>query len=93
MNGMMLHFLGDDTEVNVLRLCHKALNPLRKDIVDKLDLDFGPVTCGAVCVYPARVLDAATTLKNAGSNLPVASGKELRKVKKMSKSILNYFYQ
>ncbi|CAG7815725.1 unnamed protein product [Allacma fusca] len=63
---------GDDTEANVLRLCHKALNPLRRDIVDKLGLNLD-LTCGAVCVYPARVSDAAGVLRNAGSNLPVAS--------------------
>ena len=65
---------GDDTEANVLRLCVKALNPIRKDILNELDLDF-ELTCGAVCVYPARVEDAAQHLKNSGSSLPVASGK------------------
>jgi len=65
--------IGDDTEANVLRLCVKALNPIRKDILTELDLDF-KVTCGAVCVYPARVADAAQHLKKAGSSLPVASG-------------------
>ena len=70
-------FAGDDTEVNVLRLCHKAINPLRKDILDALNLDLGEeLTCGAVCVYPARVADAALALRNANSNLPVASGKK-----------------
>jgi len=63
---------GDDTEANVLRLCVKALNPIRKDILDELDLDFH-LTCGAVCVYPARVEDAAQHLKKSGSSLPVAS--------------------
>lgn len=66
---------GDDTEANVIRLCHKALNPVRKDILDKLELDF-PLHCGAVCVYPARVEDAYRTFQRAKSNLPVASGSE-----------------
>ncbi len=57
----------------MLRLCVKALNPVRKDILDELDLDF-KLTCGAVCVYPARVQDAAVHLKKMGSSLPVASG-------------------
>ncbi|ODN04962.1 Deoxyribose-phosphate aldolase [Orchesella cincta] len=63
---------GDDTEANVLRLCHKALNPIRKDILMKLNLEI-LLTCGAVCVYPARVEDAYNTLQTAKSDLPVAS--------------------
>ncbi|CAL8110862.1 unnamed protein product [Orchesella dallaii] len=63
---------GDDTEANVLRLCHKALNPIRKDILKELNLEI-PITCGAVCVYPARVEDAYKTLQAAKSILPVAS--------------------
>jgi deoxyribose-phosphate aldolase len=64
---------GDDTEVNVLRLVHKALNPLQKGACR--GEDYPPVTCAAVCVYPARVPDACRVLKAAGSDLPVASGK------------------
>lgn len=64
---------GDDMDANVIRLCHKALNPVRRDIVEKLDLGF-KLECGAVCVYPARVKDAYTALQNAKSELPVASG-------------------
>jgi deoxyribose-phosphate aldolase len=63
---------GDDTEANVTRLCYKALNPLRSDILDELKLDFSP-KCGAVCVYAARVGDAARTLKSLKSSLPIAS--------------------
>lgn len=70
---ILLYITGDDTEANVIRLCHKALNPVRKDILDKLELDF-PLHCGAVCVYPARVEDAYRTFQRAKSNLPVASG-------------------
>lgn len=36
---------------------------------------FAGITVGAVCVYPARVSDAVNTLKAAGCNIPVASGK------------------
>jgi len=63
---------GDDTEANVTRLCYKALNPLRSDILEALNLDFIP-KCGAVCVYPARVQDASRTLKSLNSKLPIAS--------------------
>jgi len=63
---------GDDTEVNVHRLCIKALNPLHPEIVNELGLDL-KITCGAVCVYPARVEDAVKALREANSNLPVAS--------------------
>lgn len=33
------------------------------------------ITVAAVCVYPARVTDAVNSLKAAGCNIPVASGK------------------
>jgi deoxyribose-phosphate aldolase len=48
---------GDDTPGNVTRLCHKAKQPVRQDILEKLGFT-KPLTVGAVCVYPARVPDA-----------------------------------
>lgn len=41
---------------------------------------FAGITVGAVCVYPARVPDAVNTLKAAGCNIPVASGKLYLKI-------------
>lgn len=61
---------GDDTEGRVQRLCHKAMRPLREDIVQGLGLAAMP-TVGAVCVYPTTVAAAVKTLK--GSGIPVAA--------------------
>ena len=61
---------GDDTEERVERLCAKARNPLRRDLVEALGLDYMP-TVGAVCVYPTLVATAVKALK--GSGIPVAS--------------------
>ncbi|XP_072290404.1 deoxyribose-phosphate aldolase [Eucyclogobius newberryi] len=64
---------GDDTPSNVQRLCLKALQPLRSDLLQELHLDHAGVTTAAVCVYPSRVCDAVKTLRAANSKLPVAS--------------------
>uniref|UniRef100_A0A8C7KCK4 deoxyribose-phosphate aldolase n=1 Tax=Oncorhynchus kisutch TaxID=8019 RepID=A0A8C7KCK4_ONCKI len=57
---------GDDTPGNVHRLCMKATQPVRYDLLKS-------VTTAAVCVYPSRVADAVKSLKAANSSLPVAS--------------------
>jgi deoxyribose-phosphate aldolase len=62
---------GDDTPGRVRRLCAKARQPLRPDMLEKLGLDGEKVTVGAVCVYPSRVREAVEALK--GSGIPVAS--------------------
>lgn len=61
---------GDDTPGRVQRLCAKARNPLRRDLVEALGLDHMP-TVGAVCVYPTMVAHAVKALE--GSGIPVAS--------------------
>jgi deoxyribose-phosphate aldolase len=61
---------GDDTPGRVHRLCAKARQPLRDDIVEKLGLTKMP-TVGAVCVYPTMVPHAVKALE--GSGIPVAS--------------------
>ena len=61
---------GDDTPGRVARLCAKARNPLRGDLVEALGLDHAP-TVGAVCVYPTMVAPAVKALE--GSGIPVAS--------------------
>jgi deoxyribose-phosphate aldolase len=62
---------GDDTPSNVQRLCAKAKAPIRKDILEKLGCADLNITCGAVCVYPARVKDAVAALE--GTGIPVAA--------------------
>jgi deoxyribose-phosphate aldolase len=62
---------GDDTPGRVHRLCAKARNPLRHDIVEALGLAPGEIKTGAVCVYPTMVASAAQALE--GSGIPVAS--------------------
>ncbi|XP_008314220.1 deoxyribose-phosphate aldolase [Cynoglossus semilaevis] len=64
---------GDDTPSNVHRLCLKAIQPIRVDLLQKMDMHDKGVTTAAVCVYPSRVADAVATLKAANSSLPVAS--------------------
>jgi deoxyribose-phosphate aldolase len=62
---------GDDTPGRVKRLCAKAKQPLRPDMLDRLGFEGEHLTVGAVCVYPNRVKDAVEALR--GSNIPVAS--------------------
>lgn len=66
---------GDDTAANVQRLCFKASNPLREDLMKSIGLKSKELTCGAVCVYPARVLDAKATLDslNMSDRIPIAA--------------------
>lgn len=61
---------GNDTPGRVRRLCAKAKQPLRQDIVEALGVANKNITVGAVCVYPNRVRDAVAALK--GTNIPVA---------------------
>jgi deoxyribose-phosphate aldolase len=61
---------GDDTPERVRRLCAKARNPLRADLVEALQLN-APPKVGAVCVYPTMVGSAVRALD--GSDIPVAS--------------------
>ena len=61
---------GDDTPARIARLCAKARNPLRADLVEALGLDHTP-NVGAVCVYPTMVRHAVKALD--GSGIPVAS--------------------
>lgn len=62
---------GDDTEGNVLRLCNKAKNPVRLDILEKLGMQDANITTGAVCVYHNLIPYAKAALK--GTNLPIAA--------------------
>jgi deoxyribose-phosphate aldolase len=60
---------GDDTESNVLRLCAKARQPVRADLLEALGVPH--VQVGAVCVYHQFVSTAVAALE--GSGIPVAA--------------------
>ena len=62
---------GDDTPGRVRRLCAKARQPLRPDMIAALGVADQNITVGAVCVYPSRVRDAVEALQ--GTDIPVAS--------------------
>jgi deoxyribose-phosphate aldolase len=62
---------GDDTPGNVRRLCAKARNPLRHELLVDLGAENLGITVGAVCVYHALVPTAVEALE--GSNIPVAA--------------------
>jgi deoxyribose-phosphate aldolase len=59
---------GDDTPGRVRRLCAKARQPLRADLMAALGLE--TLQVGAVCVYHEMVATAVDAL--AGSGIPVA---------------------
>ncbi len=62
---------GDDTDTNVQRLCAKARNPVRQDILESLGATALGITTGAICVYHPFVKTAVEALK--GSGVPVAA--------------------
>lgn len=62
---------GDDTPGTVRRLCAKARQPVRHDVLEMLGAQDLPITVGAVCVYHNLVETAADAL--AGSGIPVAA--------------------
>lgn len=64
---------GDDCPSNAQRLCGKAAHPLSDNLMKSLNISYGQITTGAVCVYPSRVADAYKGLKDMGANIPVAS--------------------
>lgn len=60
---------GDDTPGRVARLCAKARQPVRADLLETLGLT--GLTVGAVCVYHDMIAPAVSAL--AGSGIPVAA--------------------
>jgi deoxyribose-phosphate aldolase len=62
---------GDDTPGRVKRLCAKARNPVRDEILEALGVTDLGLAVGAVCVYPTMVRHAVKALE--GSGIPVAS--------------------
>jgi deoxyribose-phosphate aldolase len=62
---------GDDTPGNVQRLCAKARQPVRADLLEALGASALPIRTAAVCVYHALVPTAVRALE--GSGIPVAA--------------------
>jgi len=62
---------GDDTPERVKRLCAKARNPVRTDLLEALGMADRGLTTGAVCVYHRFVATAVEAL--AGNRIPVAA--------------------
>jgi deoxyribose-phosphate aldolase len=62
---------GDDTPGNVRRLCAKARQPVRQEILEQLGVGHLPIVVGAVCVYHNLVQTAVEALH--GSGIPVAA--------------------
>lgn len=62
---------GDDTADRVRRLCAKARQPVRQDILQELGMADRGLTVGAVCVYHEMVSAAVKALH--GSGIPVAA--------------------
>lgn len=62
---------GDDTPGRVRRLCAKARNPIRPDLVEALGASDLDLRVAAVCVYGSLVPVAREALE--GSGIPVAS--------------------
>lgn len=60
---------GDDTPGRVRRLCAKARQPVRPDLLDALGMP--DLTVGAVCVYHDMIAPALEALD--GSGIPVAA--------------------
>ncbi len=60
---------GDDTVNRVRRLCAKARQPVRADLLAQLGME--GLTTGAVCVYHDMVPTAVEALR--GTNIPVAA--------------------
>jgi deoxyribose-phosphate aldolase len=62
---------GDDTPGRVRRLCAKARQPVRQDVLEALGVESLGIRVAAVCVYHTMVETAREAL--AGSGIPVAA--------------------
>jgi deoxyribose-phosphate aldolase len=63
----------NDTDDRVRRLCAKAVNPLRPDLVQGLGLGSTVIRPAAVCVYHPFVATAADALKGTGVHIAAVS--------------------
>jgi deoxyribose-phosphate aldolase len=64
---------GDDTSARVKRLCAKAINPVRREVLSALGVADLPLTTGAVCVYHDMLPTAKTALADSGVELAAVS--------------------
>jgi deoxyribose-phosphate aldolase len=64
---------GDDTTRRVKRLCEKAKNPVRKDILEGLGVTELNIKTGAVCVYHEMLEAASKYLQGTGIELAAVS--------------------
>ncbi len=62
---------GDDTPGRVRRLCAKARQPVREDLLEAVDMVQAGLTTASVCVYHEMVPAAVSALQ--GSGIPVAA--------------------
>ena len=62
---------GDDTPGNVARLCAKARNPVRMDLLQQLGMEDANIQVAAVCVFHNMIKPALAALD--GSGIPVAA--------------------
>ena len=62
---------GDDTEQRVRRLCQKAKYPVRRDLLEAMEIEPGTIQTGAICVYHEMVPAAVSALE--GTTIPVAA--------------------
>jgi deoxyribose-phosphate aldolase len=62
---------GDDTPGRVRRLCAKARQPVRRDLLEQLGAAALPIRAAAVCVYHAFIETAVAALEDSG--IPVAA--------------------
>ena len=62
---------GDDTPGRVQRLCAKARQPVRRELLKAMGKGDANITTGAVCVYHNMIEPAVTALE--GTDIPVAA--------------------
>lgn len=62
---------GDDTPGTIRRLCAKARQPVREDLLEQMGFHHGELSVGAVCVYHPFVSVAVQALQ--GTAIPVAA--------------------
>ena len=63
----------NDTEERVRRLCAKAVNPFRRDIVEALGVAEANIRPAAVCVYHPFVATAVDAVKGTGIHVAAVS--------------------
>ena len=63
----------NDTDERVRRLCAKAVNPFRRDIVEALGIEAASIRPAAVCVYHPFVATAVDAIKGTGIHVAAVS--------------------